>query len=196
MATMGREVRYCASEDGTQIAFCVEGRGPALVICPYFFESFEKDDEAVLGWQDLLRQLGAGRQVVRYDVRGTGLSQRDAEISHQANLRDLEAVVKAAGLQRFDLLGWAVGGAMAIEYAARHTGTISGLVLYSCFATPTDVMPQDALRAFAALCRTNWKLASQTFADMSLRQEASEIGLRVSDRLRQTMSGEVLATTL
>lgn len=72
---MNREVRYSTTEDGVQIAYCVEGSGPTLVISPYFFESFASDDDVDTQWQDLMQQIGAGRKLVRYDMRGTGLSQ-------------------------------------------------------------------------------------------------------------------------
>jgi len=39
MTAMEREVRDCTSEDGTRIAYCVEGDGPALLECPGTWES-------------------------------------------------------------------------------------------------------------------------------------------------------------
>ena len=37
---MKGEVRYCTTEDGVRIAYCVEGEGPALIVCPQFGRSF------------------------------------------------------------------------------------------------------------------------------------------------------------
>jgi len=37
---MEREVRYCTTEDGVRIAYCVEGKGPPLVVVAEFAESF------------------------------------------------------------------------------------------------------------------------------------------------------------
>jgi pimeloyl-ACP methyl ester carboxylesterase/DNA-binding CsgD family transcriptional regulator len=72
---------------------------------------------------------------LRTDERGCGLSDRDvAEISFEALVRDLEAVVDAAGLERFCLFGTSQGGAMAIEYAARHPERVSHLVLLGSYA--------------------------------------------------------------
>ncbi len=96
---MERDVRYCTTEDGVRIAFSMEGSGSPLVLCPYFFESFARDGDAVSAWSGLLEGIGAGRRLLRYDMRGTGLSQRDAaDISYAGYLLDLEAVVQAAGL--------------------------------------------------------------------------------------------------
>jgi pimeloyl-ACP methyl ester carboxylesterase len=42
---------------------------------------------------------------------------------------DLEAVVDAAGLDRFPLLGISQGGPVAVAYAVRHPGRVTHLVL-------------------------------------------------------------------
>jgi len=194
---MARDVRYCTTEDGIQIAYSMEGSGPPLVICPYFFESFARDGDVMIEWSQLLEGIGAGRQVLRYDMRGTGLSQRDADdISYDGHARDLDAVVEAAGLDTFDLLAWVMTGAVAIQYTARHPDKVRRMVLYASFARSGDVMPEDTLRGLAAICRSNWKMGSQTFVDMSLRETAPEGALRLGEVFRETLNGDVLATTL
>jgi class 3 adenylate cyclase/pimeloyl-ACP methyl ester carboxylesterase len=193
---MARDIRYSTSADGTQIAYSVQGSGPTLVICPYFFENHSYD-ENVGGWEALMGALEAGRHVVRYDMRGSGLSQREGcEITPEGNVSDLESVVAAARVEQFDLMAWTMSGPVAIEFAARHAEQVRRLVLYAAFARPTDAMPEEAIRGLAALCRANWPLASQTFSDMSLRQETTEVGIAQATELRGTISGEVLATSL
>mgnify|MGYP001609789380 FL=1 len=72
---MDREIRYCTTEDGVRIAYCVEGEGPVLVMCPLFIESFSLDH--LLPEQgELARGLGA-LSIVKFDWRGTGLSERE-----------------------------------------------------------------------------------------------------------------------
>ena len=53
----------------------------------------------------LLRELSRHNTFVRYDARGCGLSDWEAEFSFEAWVRDLEAVVEASGSERFPLLG-------------------------------------------------------------------------------------------
>jgi len=157
------------------------GFGPPLVICPYFFESFDGDDP----FSDFMAALTVGRRVIRYDHRGVGLSQREgAEISIRALDRDLGAVVRAAGLERFDLIGWIVGGLAAMSYAALHPVQVDHLVLYTSFVTGTEVMPRAALNGLAALSRTNWQMASQTLVDMSGRATDPDLNLRQAEILR------------
>jgi pimeloyl-ACP methyl ester carboxylesterase/DNA-binding CsgD family transcriptional regulator len=79
--------------------------------------------------------LGERNTVVRYDERGCGLSDRAVEdLSLEARVGDLEAVVGAAGLDRFALLGMSQGGPVAIAYAARHPARVTHLVLYATYA--------------------------------------------------------------
>jgi hypothetical protein len=40
---MERQVRYCTTEDGVRIAYCAEGEGAPLLVCPGFVESFSLD---------------------------------------------------------------------------------------------------------------------------------------------------------
>lgn len=70
------------------------------------------------------------------------------------------------------------------------------MVLYSGFARYDEVMPAATLQGLAALCRSNWKMASQTFTDMSLREMAPDVAIRLAEILRETIDAEVLTTTL
>jgi pimeloyl-ACP methyl ester carboxylesterase len=67
-----------------------------------------------------LAELSKRYRLVRYDERGCGLSDWDVlDPSFDAWVRDLEAVVDAAGVNRFPLLGMSQGGPVAIAYAVR-----------------------------------------------------------------------------
>jgi pimeloyl-ACP methyl ester carboxylesterase/DNA-binding CsgD family transcriptional regulator len=86
-------------------------------------------------WHDFLSELASGRTLVRYDQRGTGMSDRDvADLSFEALVRDLESVVDALQLERFTLLGMSQGGAISIAYARRHPDRVAGLVLCGAYA--------------------------------------------------------------
>ncbi len=103
-----REVRYCTTEDGVRIAYCVEGEGPPLVVSPIFITSFSLV-HLVPKFEHMLSRVGEGRQLVQYDMRGTGLSQREVgDLNYGATLRDMEAVVRTLGLKRFSLLGMGI----------------------------------------------------------------------------------------
>lgn len=79
--------------------------------------------------------LGRNHAYLRYDTRGCGLSDRSPEeLSFEAWVHDLEAVVDAAQMERFPLLGVSQGGAIATAYAVRHPERVSHLVLYRAFS--------------------------------------------------------------
>jgi len=81
---MEREVRYCTTEDGVRIAYCAEGEGPPLLVCPFFVESFALSHIVGEAYEGFFRRLGRDRRLVRYDARGTGLSQRKRTTSRMA----------------------------------------------------------------------------------------------------------------
>ena len=131
---MKQQIRFCRAYDGTRIAFAVTGNGSPLVRAPHWLTHLEYEWQSPL-WRPWLTALTAGRSLVRMDARGCGLSDRGVEtISFEAFVRDLEAVVDAAGLERFALFGHSQGGAIAMEYAVRHPERVSQLVLLGAYA--------------------------------------------------------------
>jgi pimeloyl-ACP methyl ester carboxylesterase/DNA-binding CsgD family transcriptional regulator len=129
-----QQLRFCTSSDGVRLAYASVGTGPPLVKASNWLSHLEYDWSSPL-WRHWIEGLARERTYLRYDSRGCGLSDRDpAEISFEAWVRDLEAVVDAAQLDRFPLLGISQGGAIAIAYAVRHPERVSHLVLYGAFA--------------------------------------------------------------
>ena len=145
---MNRDIRFCTTEDGIRIAYCVEGEGPDFVSCPDFVGSFSLD-HLIEDQMGFWRALWHGRRVVRYDMRGTGLSQRDVEdVSHDAVVLDLEAVVRASGAQQFTLWASTLSGPRAIEFAARHPHLVRRLVLQRTFARAAEARPAALSHSF------------------------------------------------
>jgi hypothetical protein len=99
-AVTEQQIRFCRSSDGVQIAYACIGQGPPLVKTGNWMTHLEKDLESPI-WRHLWRDLASNHTLVRYDARGMGLSDWDVdEISFDAFVRDLEAVVDAAGFER------------------------------------------------------------------------------------------------
>ena len=135
---MKQQIRFCRSYDGTRIAFAVSGQGPSSVVplvrAPHWLSHLEYEWESPI-WRGWTTELSRGRTLVRMDERGCGLADRGVdEISFEAFVRDLEAVVDAAGLERFALFGHSQGGPISIEYAVRHPERVSHLVLLGTYA--------------------------------------------------------------
>jgi pimeloyl-ACP methyl ester carboxylesterase len=129
-----QEIRFCKAQDGVEIAYSRIGRGPPLVKTGNWMTHLEFDLESPM-WRHLYRGLAKEHELIRYDSRGNGLSDWDVEdISFDALVRDLDAVVDATGIERFALFGLSAGCAVAIAYAARHPERVTHLVLYGGFA--------------------------------------------------------------
>jgi pimeloyl-ACP methyl ester carboxylesterase/DNA-binding winged helix-turn-helix (wHTH) protein len=134
ISSQRQEVHFSLSADGTRIAYATVGAGPPLLKAANWLNHLEYD------WQSkacshVLRELAAHNRLVRYDERGTGLSDWEVDrISFEALVEDLESVVEASGLESFPLLGISQGCAVSVAYAAKHPERVSKLVLYGGYA--------------------------------------------------------------
>ncbi len=166
---MVEQVRFCIAPDGTRIAYATWGDGPGrpLARAATWLTHVGEDGAFFRHWRE---DLAADRPFLRYDLRGCGLSDRDVtDLSLEAKVSDLAAVVDAAQLDRFDLLGLSGGGAIAIAYAARHPERVANLVLYGCYARgmggwdggAPHVQEQEAL--LLSLTRVGWGQANPAF---------------------------------
>ena len=155
-----QEVQFCRSSDGVRLAWARVGSGPPIVKTGNWLNHIEYDWESPV-WSHMLHWLASGRTLVRYDARGNGLSDWDVpEISFDAFVRDLEAVVDAAGLDRFTLFGASQGCAFSIAYAVKYPDRVDKLVLYGGFARGRRLRGTAADReqaeAMLTLMRTGW----------------------------------------
>jgi len=133
-------VRYTTS-DGLHIAFQLSGRtdgsGPDIVLSSGFVSHLELD------WADpahahFLHRLGTMGRLVRYDKRGTGMSDRPPGVPDlETRMHDVLAVMDAAGSDRAVLVGYSEGGPLSILMAATHPECVQSLVLYASYAKRT-----------------------------------------------------------
>lgn len=131
---MASAIRFCSAADGSKIAYAKDGAGPPLVRAAFYLNHLEYDWECSV-WRPYLQALSRRHTLIRHDLRGFGLSDRNpSAMSLDAWVSDLEAVVNHAGLGRFPMFAVCQGGPMAIEFAARHPDRVSHLVLFGSFA--------------------------------------------------------------
>jgi pimeloyl-ACP methyl ester carboxylesterase/DNA-binding CsgD family transcriptional regulator len=129
-----QQIRFCRSFDGTRLAYAVTGEGPPLVKAPHWLTHLEYEAQSPI-WRPWIERLSQGRTLVRMDARGCGLSDRDVrEFTFEHYVNDLEAVIDAAGFERFSLFGHSQGGAIAVGYAARHAKRVTHLALLGTYA--------------------------------------------------------------
>jgi DNA-binding SARP family transcriptional activator/pimeloyl-ACP methyl ester carboxylesterase len=130
-------IRYARSGE-LNIAYQVTGTGPFdLVLVAGFVSHLEKD------WEDprhaqFLDRLGSFSRLIRFDKRGTGLSDRPGDLPDlETRMDDVRAVMDAAGSERAALLGYSEGAPMSLLFAATYPERVSALVLYGAFAART-----------------------------------------------------------
>jgi pimeloyl-ACP methyl ester carboxylesterase/DNA-binding CsgD family transcriptional regulator len=130
---MEQRIRLITSADGVRIAYATVGAGPPLLRTAHWLSHLDYDWQSPV-WRPWLQALARRYTLIRYDPRGCGLSDWAVdELSFDAALRDLEAVIAATGRSRFALLGMSQGGPLAIAYAVRHPERVSHLILYGSY---------------------------------------------------------------
>lgn len=127
-------IRYTASPDGPSIAWSRAGSGPPVLFGWHHLSHLEKDWSSVLV-HDGLQQMAARHELIRYDLRGAGLSDPlRADDTIEAHVTDMLAVADAAGLERFPVVALLQAAPVAIRLAARHPDRVSRLVLHNGYA--------------------------------------------------------------
>ena len=131
---MQPETRYTQSGD-LSIAYQVTGSGPLdLLIVPGFISHLEQAWEDP-GYARFLQRLASFSRLIRFDKRGTGLSDRIAGIpTLEQRIDDVRAVMDATGSERAALFGISEGGPMSILFAATYPQRTSALILYGSIA--------------------------------------------------------------
>ena len=94
-------------------------------------------------------------RVVTFDKRGTGMSDRVAELPGlDQRMDDLRAVMDAAGMEQAALLGISEGAPLSILFAATYPDRCRALVLYGSFSRFAYWFPtEEALASFLRLRR-------------------------------------------
>ncbi len=166
-----QDVRFATTTDGVRVAYAVSGHGPVLVRAAHWMTHLDWDwQSAVYGpW---IQGFSERYTHVRYDARGCGLSDRGTPPTClDDDVRDLESVVDAAGLDRFALLGRSQGGAISARYAARHPDRVSHIVMLGGFVRgwrnrgALSESPENA-RAFWQLIKEGWGQDNAAFRQL------------------------------
>jgi pimeloyl-ACP methyl ester carboxylesterase len=192
---MEPRIRYATTADGVRIAFWTLGDGAPLVYLaggPWSHIELWQVPECRRWYERLARH----RRLIRYDVRGTGLSERDvSDYSLDALVLDVEAVVDRLGLDRFWLFGAADAGPVAAAYAARHPERVSRLVLWCAWARTADIQ-SPRIQAWLGLIDRDWELMTDTCAHIVFGWSGGEIGRRAAQRLRDSVTREAAQAAL
>lgn len=131
------EIRYTKSGD-VSIAYQVFGKGPLdLVLIPGWVSNIE------IFWEEpavarFLTRLASFSRVILFDKRGTGLSDRVAEMPNlETRMDDVRAVLDAVRSERAALFGYSEGGVLCALFAASYPTRTSALIMHGSYARLT-----------------------------------------------------------
>lgn len=190
-------IRYTLTTDGTNVAYSVHGEGPPLVYARGWISHLD------LLWDDpefgpFFEALGRHFTVVRYDLRGNGLSDRDVtgRLTLDDLVLDLEAVTDAAvGDEPFALFGSCYGGPIAARFTARHPARVSRLILDGTYGRGADISNPDMREAILGMIRLLEMQPGAGFAmiDYFTNPEPNDLRAMRMERIRHAITAEVAA---
>jgi pimeloyl-ACP methyl ester carboxylesterase/DNA-binding winged helix-turn-helix (wHTH) protein len=197
---MQQTIRFVTTSDKVKLAYAISGSGPPLLKTANWLNHLEYDWESPI-WRHWFRLFSSHNTFYRYDVRGSGLSDHvDTNLSFEWQLRDLECVVDAAGIEKFALLGISQGASVAVEYAARHPERVSKLVLHGGFVQGWGRRDSEAERegrAQVELVRVGWAQETpayrRVFAELFIPCASKEQIEWFAELQRRTTTPEIAA---
>jgi class 3 adenylate cyclase len=192
---MEQQIRFCTTPDGVRIAYATVGKGPPLVMIRGWAGHLELewDTQQCRTFYD---SLAAQHTLVRYDQRGTGLSDRVSNYDLEDTVTDLSTLVDHVKLKRFALLASTWGGPSAITYIANHPRRVSRLILYGTFADGRGIAPPERQQATLSFVKAHWGLGSSVLMDISWPHAEPDVSQRLPHMLRESCSAEIAVTMI
>jgi poly(3-hydroxyalkanoate) depolymerase len=155
----GANVEFVATADATSLRVARIGQGEPLLLINGLGANLEM-------WHPLVRELTGDRELIAFDLPGTGGSARPRWPLRMPQLARLVAgLLDELGHQQLDVLGYSLGGIVAQELAHRAPGRVRRLVL--CATTPgLPSMPPDPI--VTALMLTPARYWNRALAELIL----------------------------
>jgi pimeloyl-ACP methyl ester carboxylesterase/DNA-binding CsgD family transcriptional regulator len=194
---VGPDLSFATAADGVSIAWTSIGSGPTLIHLPGVpFSNFEGE------WRSpVLRRaftgLGENLRFIQFDGRGTGRSQRDvSDLSLEAYLGDIDAVVDAAGVESVVLLGFYASAPHAIAWAARNPDRVRGLILFGGATGHGVTMQAPSMRALLSLIERDWDTFVESMTHAWLGWPEGDEGRLAADVFRTSATPALARATI
>jgi len=180
--------------DDVRIAYAVHGDGPTLVFVRGWISHLDAmwDDPE---FRPFMEAIGSAFRVVRYDLRGCGLSdRRPAHISLDHLVADLEAVIDRVTEpdQAVVLYATCYGGPIAARYAARHPARVERLILDGTYARGKDVATPQMRESVMGMIRMleSQPRAAHAMLDFFTNPDGGDLREQRLDRTRRAIDAE------
>ena len=188
---------YARSADGTSIAYMRLGNGPRLVLVPPVPLTNISGDWTIPVMREVYERFAASFELVLYDGRGTGASQRSVDdLSTDALVADLEAVLDDIGGGEVSLLAMYLACPSAVTLAASRPDRVSHLVLYGGGDRGSRQFDRAGTAALLGLIDEDWELFTKTAALDWMGWGAGESGRLVAESFRTTTTPQIAKAAL
>jgi pimeloyl-ACP methyl ester carboxylesterase/DNA-binding CsgD family transcriptional regulator len=188
------QIRYARTVDGVRIAYYAMGEGPPLFVVSEMQWSHLGH---TLGLREYYRTrsgkgLGRGLTIVRYDARGTGLSDRESiDFSWEARRHDVESVMDVLGLREAAFFGHMHAALTAVQFAAEAPRRVTKLILVNPYARGWEHRPMSELAGVAMMpeiTSAQWRKYTYAIATLTLGYSSPGLAARIAEFYRDSMS--------
>lgn len=184
---MEPRIQYAKTSDGVNIAYWTMGEGPPLVLADGLFSHCQRELEFPER-RAFIERLARTYTVIKYDQRGSGLSDRTvAELSAEACSRDIGAVIDRAGFERVAIFG-SVGWLTAMDYAVSHPERVSHVIAWQ----PGRFVSNPAFELLVRLADIDWNLYTDALVLWTQGWAAGDMSPRLAKLFREATSAEAV----
>lgn len=167
-------IQYVRTADGVNIAYWSMGEGRPLIVLPDWIWSHIRSELRIPDVVNWYGELAARWQVVRYDGRGEGLSDRvEGALSLEHRVLDLEAV--AARSEPGAIFAHVTSTTTAMAFAARHPERVTHLVLWCGYSRAEEFGKTPQLQALNSLVKHDWEMFVENIARARVTGWSSKI---------------------
>ena len=116
-----------ADANGVHLRYDLSGRGKDTVVL------LHEVSTSLESWDFVVPELGRAHRLLRYDLRGFGLSEHThGTLTMDEEMEDLRGLLGVLGIHdKVTIVGGALGGAIALNFAAVHPELVKGVVAIS-----------------------------------------------------------------
>ena len=151
------ETRFARTADDVRVAYQVHGEGPLDLVA-----GFGPASHLEVVWEDpaatrLLDRMGSFARVIRFDRRGTGLSDpTSTPPTIERYGEDLLAVLDVVEAERPALYGEGDAGRMCAYFAATHPERVSALVLFGTSKSGASTLTPERQEVVLDILDEHW----------------------------------------
>jgi pimeloyl-ACP methyl ester carboxylesterase len=165
---MDQRIHYTTTHDGVRIAFAVAGHGPPVVYIGHLGMTHLAVDVRNTPFREWFEAIAARFTLIRYDHRGTGLSDRKTtDFGMDARIADLDAVLTSTGTRSAALIGRGWGCFPAVVHAAAKPDCVSRLVLIDPEISGLQSIQSPQRRLLNEMIDQDWEMYTEVAASLS-----------------------------